>query len=239
MNILNQRYDKVVCINLKERPLKKAYMETMFAKYDIQAEFYHPVILGYADKFINIYTERYNKPEQNYILFNKQYPNEFGTMHSHYHVIKTALLEGVKNLFVFEDDCAFHKDWDNLLPKYLNTIPKNANGILLYSFMDRLLSENIRVAPRWTKGYMSWSLIAYGMDETAMKGFIDFMDKVPEIADKATWNMMSHYGYNFYIASPPLVLPSKNFTSDIRGENKNYEKNKSIFTLGINEKDYE
>ena len=239
MSMLNEKYDKIVCINLKERPLKKEFMQVRFKKYNINAEFYHPVILGYADKFVGLYAEKYNRPEQNYVLFNKQFPNEFGTMHSHYHVIKTALLEGVKNLFVFEDDCAFHKDWNDLLPKYLDTVPENADGILLYSFMDRLLPENMRVKPRWTKGFASWSLLAYGMNETAMKGFIDFMDKVPEISDKATWNMMSYYGYNFYIASPPLILPSKEFTSDIRGENKNYEKIKSVFTLGINEEDYE
>lgn len=239
MGALNGKYDKIVCINLRERPAKKEYMEAMFHKYNIlDVEFYHPVILGYADKFVNLYADKYNKPENNYVLFNKQFPNEFGTMHSHYHVIKTALLEGVENLFVFEDDCAFRKDWNTMEQQYLDSIPENADGILLYSFMDRLLPENVRVNARWTKGYMSWSLLAYGMNKKAMEGFVNFMDNVPEIADKATWSMMSHYGYNFYVASPPLVLPSRNFNSDIRGENKNYDKIPSIFTLGINQEDY-
>ena len=58
------------------------------------------------------------------------------------------------------------------------------------------------------------------------------------IADRGSWEMMTSKLYNFYIASPPLVIPSKNLSSNIRGENKNYEKIKSVFLLGVNENDY-
>jgi len=235
---LNEKYDKIVCINLKERPEKKVFMQKRFDKFNINVEYYHPVILNYAKHFVNLYADKVNIPEQHHLLFNKSFPNEFGTLHSHYYVIKTALLEGVKNLFVFEDDCAFHKNWHELLPKYLNTIPNDSDAILLYSFMSNLEPQNIRVAPRWTKGFASWSFIAYGMNEKAMKGYIKLIDSMPMIADKASWLMMNSGEYKFYIASPPLVLPSKEFTSDIRGENKNYDKIKSIFTLGIDENDY-
>ena len=238
MSLLNEKYDKVVCINLKERPDKKEYIQERFDKFDIKTEFYHPVILGYAHHFVEPYADQYNDLSKNYVRFNKQFPNEFGTLHSHYYVIKTALLEGIENLFVFEDDCAFHENWNELLPKYLNTIPEDTHAILLYSFMDRLLPENIRVKPRWTKGYASWSFLAYGMNKKAMEGYINLMDNAPMIADRGSWTMMTTGKYNFYIASPPLVIPSKNLTSNIRGENKNYEKTKSIFIMGINESDY-
>lgn len=238
MSILNDRYSKIVCINLIERPDKKKFMEDRFNKHNIQYEWYHPVILGYSRHFVNTYTERFNNPIGNKIMFNQKFPNEFGTMHSHYNVIKTALLQGVENLFVFEDDCAFHKDWDVLLPKYLNTLPENADGVLLYSYMSELNSKNVRVTPRWTVGYASWSLLAYGMNRKAMKAYINILDNSPMIADKVTWHMMTDLGFNFYVASPPLVIPSKILTSNIRGEDKNYESIKSIFTLGINESEY-
>lgn len=239
MSLLNERYDKVICINLKERPDKKEYIEERFDKFDIKAEFYHPVILGYARHFVDLYADKYNDLSKNYARFNKHFPNEFGTLHSHYYVIKSALLEGVENLFVFEDDCAFHKDWNELLPKYLDTIPEDAHAILLYSFMDRLLPENVRVKPRWTKGFASWSFLAYGMNREAMEGYIKLMDNTPMVADRGSWTMMTSGTHNFYVASPPLVLPAKNLSSNIRGENKNYEKIKSIFVMGINENDYE
>jgi len=239
MSILNEKYEKIVCINLKERPDKKQFMEERFAKYNIDVEWYHPVILGYSKHFVDTYTERFNNPKEGKILFNQRFPNEFGTMHSHYYVIKSALLAGVENLFVFEDDCAFHKDWDTLLPKYLNTLPADADAMLLYSYMFQLEPQNIRVKPRWTTGFASWSLLAYGMNRNAMKAYINIIDNRPMIADKVTWDMMTYLGFKFYVASPPLVLPSKELTSNIRGTDKNYETNKSIFTLGINEEEYE
>lgn len=239
MSIINNRYDKVVCISLLEREDKYQYALSQFIKHDINVEFYRPVIQGYASKFVELYADKYNDPSRNHILFNKSFPNELGTFQSHYNVIKTALIQGANSIFVFEDDCAFHKKWDEYLPKYFDTLPEDADGVLLYSFMSQLEPQNIRVRPRWTKGFASWSFIAYGLNRRAMEGYIKLQDSQPMIADKGSWVMMTHQGYNFYIASPPLILPSKTFTSNIRGENKNYEKIKSIFILGINENDYE
>jgi len=237
-SLINQHYSKVVCICLKEREDKYKYALSQFIQHDIQVEFYRPVILNYARHFVDIYADKYNDESKNYVRFNKSFPNEFGTLHSHYYVIKSALLDGAQNLFVFEDDCSFHKDWNELLPKYLNTVPEDADGILLYSFMSQLEPQNIRVKPRWTKGFASWSFIAYGLNKRAMEGYIKLQDETPMIADRGSWTMMTHLNYNFYVASPPLILPSKELTSNIRGSNKNYEKIKSIFIMGINEADY-
>ncbi|MCK9446505.1 glycosyltransferase family 25 protein [bacterium] len=242
MSILNDKFNRIVCINLKERPDKKDFIQNQFNKFNIKVEFYHPVILGYAKHFTEPYIDKVNE-ENHLVYFNKSQPNEFGTLHSHYTVIKSALLDGIKNLFIFEDDCVFHKNWNELLPKYMDTIPEDADGILLYSYMSKLESQNIRVKPRWTKGYASWSLLAYGLNERAMKGYIDLVDSKPMIADEVTWRMMTHMDFNFYVASPALVIPSKSFNSDIRGDNKNYEKTinagGNIFMLGIDQNNYE
>lgn len=238
MSLINERYDKVVCISLKERDDKFKYMQAQFEKFKIDAEFFRPVIPGYAGKLVQPYLEKYNEPQKNFYLFNPKFPNELGALQSHYHVIKTAYLEGRESLFVFEDDCAFHKDWNTLLPKYLDTVPEDADGILLYSFMNVLEPQNVRIKPRWTAGYASWSFIAYGLNRKAMKGYIDLIDNQPMIADRGSWTMMTFYDYKFYIASPPLVIPTKKLTSSIRGENKNYDKIQNVFMLGINNGDY-
>ena len=130
MSLINEKYEKVVCISLKERDDKYKYALSQFVKHDIQVEFYRPVILNYARHFVDLYADKVNNYQQNYVLFNKAFPNEFGTLHSHYYVIKSALLEGAQSLFVFEDDCSFHKNFDELLPKYIDTIPEDADGIL-------------------------------------------------------------------------------------------------------------
>ena len=239
MSLINERYDRVVCICLKERQDKYEYMQKQFEKYDIQVEFYRPVVHNYAKHFIEPYADKVNNYEQNYVLFNKHFPNEFGALQSHYTVIKSALLDGVKNLWVFEDDCAFHKDWNDLLPKYMNSIPEDADGVLLYSFMSELNPQNVRVKPRWTKGFASWSFVAYGINERTMKAYIELQDNTPMIADRCSWTLMTYHNYNFYVASPPLIIPSKILTSNVRGENKNYEHIKTVFLLGVNESDYE
>lgn len=243
MSLINEKYEKVVCISLKERDDKYKYALSQFIKHNIQVEWYRPVIPGYAAKLLYPYCKQYNSPDGLKVLFNSQFPNELGAMQSHYNVIKSALLDGVQSLFIFEDDCAFHKEWETLLPKYLDTLPEDADGILLYSFMGKLEPQNVRVKPRWTKGFASWSILAYGLNRRAMEGYIALQNTQPMIADSITWNMMTYQKYNFYIASPPLVIPTKNLTSNIRGENKNYDKGildgGNIFMLGVDDKNYE
>ena len=243
MSLINEKYNKVVCICLKEREDKYKYSLAQFIKHGIDVEFYRPVVPGYAAQLLEDYYKRWNSPDNMKIRFNPRFPNELGAMQSHYHVIKNALIEGAKSIFVFEDDCVFHKDFDTLLPKYMNTLPNDAEGVLLYSYMANLEPQNVRVAPRWTKGFASWSFLAYGLTERAMKGYVQLQDMQPMIADKASWVMMTQQGFNFYIASPPLIIPSKSLTSSIRGENKNYEKAQflggNVFMLGISPDDYE
>jgi len=243
MSLINEKYDKVVCICLKERDDKYKYMLSQFIKHDIDVEWFRPVVPGYASKLMGAYTKIYNDPQKGRVLFNPQFPNELGAMESHYNVIKSALLEGAQSLFIFEDDCAFHKDWETLLPKYLNSIPEDADGILLYSYMAAFQPQNIRVKPRWVKGFASWSILAYGMNRKAMERYIAMADAQPMIADAITLVMMTNENFNFYIATPPLVIPAKELSSNIRGDNKNYEQSPfiggNIFMLGLNAKDYE
>ena len=239
MSLINEKYNKVVCICLKEREDKYKYSLAQFIKHGIDVEFYRPVVPGYAAQLLEDYYKRWNSPDNMKIRFNPRFPNELGAMQSHYHVIKSALLEGAQNLFIFEDDCAFHKDWENLEAKYFNTIPEDADGVLLYSFQAQLYAQNVRVKPRWTKGYGSWSILAYGMNRRAMERYIQLADAAPMIADSITFNMMTHEGFNFYVASPPLVVPAKDLTSNIRGENKNYEQIRTVYMIGINDNDYE
>ena len=236
---LNKSFDKVVCISLKEREDKYNFMKKQFKKHKINVEFYRPVIQGYASKFIKPYIDNLQNKE---LRFNQQFPNELGIMQSFYYVDKTALLEGVQKLFVFEDDFQMHSKWDELLPKYLDTIPNNADAILLYSFMSALNSENIKVSSRWIKGFRSWSHIAIGMTKKYMQEYIKQMDNCPRIADLVTYQMMEN-GFQVYVAIPPLGIPSKQFISDIRKNNKNYDKpqllNGNIFMLGLSESLYE
>jgi hypothetical protein len=242
MSLINKKYEKVVCISLKERNDKFQFAKKQFEKHNIEVEFFRPVIHNYIRKFSELYADKYNIPTQNKILFNKEFSNELSVMQSFYHVIKNATLDGIQNLFIFEDDFQMHKNWDELLPKYFNSVPSDADAILLYSYMSNLNPENIRVSSRWTKGYKSWSHIAIGMNRKYMEEYIKQIDNCPRIGDLVSYQMMEKE-FNVYIASPPLGVPAKQFNSDIRGKNKNYDKPQfiggNIFMLGINDNDYE
>jgi len=227
---LNRDFDKVVCINLAERPDKKQKMDLKFKNLGIDVEWYTAVQYGFMQKIINpIVDYRHG-------FFNKNHPNEIGAFQSHYSVIKQALIQGCNNILIFEDDCLFHEKFNEILPKYLDSLPNDYDGFLLYSFQSELYKENLRISAKWTKGFKSWSLISYSLNKKAMEKYVEVADKFPQIADLITYNMMNTE-FNFYIASPPLIIPSKD-ESNIRTI-KNYETTKSIFLLGINENLYQ
>jgi predicted RNase H-like nuclease len=102
--------------------------------------------------------------------------------------------------------------------------------------MYDLLPQNKRVSARWTKAFKSWSLIAYSMNREAMIEYVKRQDNFFEIADLVSYEMQEN-GFNFYVASPPLVIPNKSLASNIRTV-KNYETTKSVLLMGINENDY-
>jgi hypothetical protein len=239
MSLINERYDRVVCISLKEREDKYKFMLNQFIKHNIEVEWYRPVIHNYIGKFSELYADKYNKPEQNLILFNKNFLNELSVMQSFYHVVKNALIDGVESLFIFEDDFQPHKDWDELLPKYFEKLPQDADLIMLYSYQHELFPQNIRVSSRWIKAYRSWSNIAVGMNKRYLEEYIKQIDNCPRIGDLVTYQLQEKL--NCYIACPVLGIPSKQFISNIRGNNKNYENPlfQNAYTFGLNERNYE
>ncbi len=238
-SLINERYEKVVCVCLQEREDKYKFMLNQFQKHDIKVEWYRPVIHNYIGKFSELYTNKYNNPSQGIILFNPQFPNELNVMQSFYHVIKSALLSGAESLFIFEDDFQMHNRWDELLPKYFEKLPVDHDIILLYSYQHELFPQNVRINSCWIKAYRSWSHIAVGMNKKYMQEYINQIDNVPRIGDLVTYQAQERF--NCYISIPPLGIPSKSLTSNIRGNNKNYDNPlfQNAYTFGLNQNNYE
>jgi GR25 family glycosyltransferase involved in LPS biosynthesis len=230
-SLLNQIFDKVVCISLLEREDKKEIMQQKFNNLNIDVEWYRPVIHGFNKNIVKHLSNTENSK------FNSSQYNEIGTSLSHYNVVKTALLQDVKQLFVFEDDCLFHKDWETLLHKYFDTILPNWDMIMFYSFMYNLEKENIRVRPRWTRAYNSWSLTSYGMNRKMMEEYIKYADNFFTIADLVTYNLQKKDYLNIYVTTPPLTIPNVSLGSNIRKE-MNYENTPSVIMLGVDKTNY-
>ncbi|HRT03275.1 MAG TPA: glycosyltransferase family 25 protein [Candidatus Diapherotrites archaeon] len=234
MNTLNKIFDRVICINLVNRPDKKTKMKERFDRLGIEVEWFKAVEYGFASQVINSLPPIRN----DFIRFNPNNPNEFGAAISHYTVIKTAFLEGVEKIFVFEDDVLFRKDFNDKFDKYYNSLPSDWDMIMLYSFMYKIQPQNIRVNARWIKSYDSWSLMSYGMNRKAMERYISDQDNLFQIADRVSFKMQGK-DLNIYSAIPTLCIPDKNMGSNIRGNNMNYVTNNTILNMGFSNDNYE
>jgi len=234
MNTLNKIFDRVICINLVNRQDKKTKMKERFDRLGIEVEWFKAVEYGFASQVINSLPPIRN----DFIRFNPNNPNEFGAAISHYTVIKTAFLEGVEKIFVFEDDVLFRKDFNDKFDKYYNSLPSDWDMIMLYSFMYKIQPQNIRVNARWIKSYDSWSLMSYGMNRKAMERYISDQDNLFQIADRVSFKMQGK-DLNIYSAIPTLCIPDKNMGSNIRGDNMNYVTNNTILNMGFSNDNYE
>lgn len=233
MNIINKNFDRVICINLLTRPDKRKHMQEKFDKLDINVEWFSAVPYGFAGEIVNSLTPT----TSGFPRFNVKTPHEFGAALSHYTVIKSALIEGAKNIFVFEDDVMFRKDFNNQFEKSFDLLPKDWNMFLLYSFMYNILPQNIRINARWIKSYNSWSLMAYGMDRKAMQTYIEDMDKRFQIADLTSFYMQEKL--NIYSSVPTLCIPNIELGSNIRGNNLNYSTTNTILNMGYSNDNFE
>ena len=236
MHKLNKEFDKVVCINLVNRLDKRAHMQRKFDELGLEVEWFQAVPYGFAEGIVKSL-----KPTvHDFPRFNIHNPNEFGASMSHYTVIKTALLQGHENIFVFEDDAMFRKNFNEELDKYLNKLPEDWDMFLLYSFMYKIQPQNVRINSRWVRSYNSWSLMSYGMNKKAMEKYIHIQDINFQIADRASFKMQDPpSNLNIYSAVPTLCIPNKDLGSNIRGDNMNYERNQTILNMGFGKENYE
>ena len=234
MNRLNKEFDKVVCVNLVSRSDKKAKTEAKFNALGIEVEWFKAVEYGFAHSVVSSLP----KSTSGFNRFNPKQPNEFGAAMSHYTVIKTAYQEGVENLFVFEDDVMFRKNFNSLFEKYFDALPSDWDMFLLYSFMYHLQPQNIRVNSRWIKSYDAWSLMSYAMNRKAMEKYIKEQDEWFRIADLASYQMQGKE-LNIYSAIPTLCIPNQNLGSNIRGDNMNYVNTNTVLNMGYGNENYE
>ena len=210
-SILNKIFDKVVCINLVERADRKEGIKSQLKKNNIDFEFYHPVKLGFSNIIAEHVTLPVNPNSRGY--FNISQPNEVGCAISHYSVIKQAYLEGVKNLFIFEDDIMLDNDFNNKFDIYYKLLPENWNMILLYSFIRVWEDRMIPVNKHWRQAHNNWSCVAYGMNRKFMEEYINAVDKYFCIADLTTLKLQEKL--NCYVCDPFIVQPNL-MESDIR-----------------------
>lgn len=234
MHRLNTEFDKVYCVNLLSRPDKREHMAQKFDKLGIDVEWFDAIEYGFAKEIV----ESLKPAVNDFPRFNVKTPNEFGAAISHYTIIKSALQKGYEKIFVFEDDVLFRKNFNEELNKYLDKVPEDWDMLSLYSFMYELKPQNIRVNSRWVKSYLSWSLMAYGMNKEAMTDYISIQDKMFQIADRVSFKMPELTDLNIYSTVPTLCIPNKDLGSNIR-TSMNYETTQTVLNRGFGKDNFE
>lgn len=185
--MLNEIFDRIVVINLDSRPDR-------LEQFDAQA------------KKFGIKYERFQAVEAN----PPKLPPTWACKESHVAVIKQAVADNVKRLFIFEDDALFGAEFDTKFPLFYKELPEDWD--MLYLGAWHIVSQPYKDGI--VKMVESYSAHAYGINEHYLqKAFSQVY--VPKPIDIAL--SLKHPRIKAYCAKPALVGQKPGF-SDIEKE---------------------
>jgi len=231
--MLHNYFDHIFCINLINRPDRKQKMIKRFDKFGIKnVEFFTTVEFGFADKLLQLLQRA------GHDLVN---PGEISCAIAHYSIIKIAKERNYKNIFIFEDDCVFHKDFNNLLPKYMSILPEYWNMLFFYTMMyHNKCRENISYNDsdimlfKPTEAHCASS---YAINSNMYDTIIDSLDNDFRIIDSRYRLFMDYPDLNIYSVFPNLCGQESDI-SNIRGDGKTKLDYFSwVSTFGVNERE--
>ena len=206
MHPLNKMFEKVYCLNLLERTDRRENIEKRFKNLGIEVEFVEGVKHGWMKGFSN---------------FDFIPSNAISVTIDHYNVIKKAQLKNYNNIFIFEDDTTFIKDFNDLIERYLENAPENWNLLYLYLRTEGLYIPK-KVNDYWVKAQGA-CVSAYGINKNFYKVFLYEMDQrfgvIDEVAGRFhnTGQKNNIAFYNCYCTYPNLCLQDYNIGSNIVG----------------------
>jgi len=110
-------FDRVVVINLKRRPEKlAAFMANVPGKWPFKKPELFVAVDGEKIPMVDGW---------------KAGRGAVGCRQSHRHILEKAILDGVKSLFVFEDDAVPADDFEQRLPAFFNKLPADWDSLWL------------------------------------------------------------------------------------------------------------
>ena len=184
---LNDIFDRIVVINLDSRTDRLEAFDEQAKKYGIEYIRF-PAVVADPPKL----------------------PPTWACKESHLTVIKDAVKDGVKRLFVFEDDAQFVENFNEKLEELYNKLPKDWDMFYLGAW--HLVFEN------YTEGLVkmieNYSAHAYGINEHYLQEAFSqvYLPKPIDIALST-----KHPHIKAYCAKPALVGQTPGY-SDIEKE---------------------
>lgn len=205
MNIVNEYFEKIYCINLEKRSDRWKLSQEQFLTHNIQVE-------------------RYNAVDgTNHERIGRMSHGEIGCLLSHLNILKECKEKNISNVLIFEDDVEFDQNFNELFFEYVKEVPEwdilyfGATHALCYPYMDR---PPIKVTDHVYKVYNAHATHAYAVNSSCYNLLIDFISKMESPLDVIYTKLQAQL--RTYIFRPHLVWQRSDY-SDIAGKHVNYD----------------
>lgn len=214
MHPLNQKFDKIYCINLLSRPDRREKFRKRMLELGIDFEFFDTITYGFNRSFLQLH-KQYGH--------DFVYPGELGCCYSHYSIIKLARDAGLKNVFIFEDDTVFLDNFNTEVEWYINNLPDDFDLFYLYLMMFKWPQLDYKLITKYDKFIYrpkeAHCASAYGINAKMFDKIIDSMDNNLRIIDSYYRIIQDDPQYNIYACYPNLTSQDYD-RSNIRGDGK-------------------
>jgi|TARA_R110000851_G_scaffold56338_3_gene131765 GR25 family glycosyltransferase involved in LPS biosynthesis len=208
MNILNQHFDKIYCVNLDKRTDRWSHAATQFKKYNIEVKRVSAVE-GNPD----------NLPCISPHLI--QYPGAVGCSLSHYKILKEAKELGLSNILIFEDDILFKDDWEKIYTDNYKDIPEDWD--MLYLSTNSIYKViTSKVSERISKAHNCLTTHSYAIKSRLFNLAMEHIIKLDQPVDGCYAHYIQPHN-NCYIFDPGVCIQMNGF-SDIANRHANYSR---------------
>lgn len=212
---LNNYFDGVFCLNLDEREDRWKLCQEEFAKHNINAIRY-PAIKG--SKLGLPWSN--NVDENGYVHpphLEGANAGAIGGNLSFMSMINTAKILGWKNFFVFEDDVAFHDNFNAMWEEIYPQIPKDWDLIYLggnhFAHMPAELTENVY------RVFYTVCLHAVAINHTMYDRIIEQLYKIDRPTDN---NIAELHQYSLSVVTKPHLAWQRAGYSNIQTSDQHY-----------------
>ena len=182
---IDEIFPDKVCINLDRRPQRWQQMERKFARHGIQS----------VRRFAAIDGDKIELP-----VNWTHTPGAYGCLRSHVEVVRKARDLGVSSLLIFEDDVAFHDEFETKFASAIDDVPRDWD-MLFFGALHK--EEPVRITRNVARITQANSTFACALRSTVFDRFIELNRNSQEVLDvNSLWLQQR---FNCYCFMPHLA----------------------------------
>jgi GR25 family glycosyltransferase involved in LPS biosynthesis len=183
--MIDEVFPYKVCINLDRRPQRWRQMERKFAGHGIHSVHRFPAIDGDLIELPANWTHT---------------PGAYGCLRSHVEVVRKARHLGVSSVLIFEDDVAFHDEFETKFAAAIADLPADWD-MLFFGALHK--EEPVRITPNLARITQANSTFACALKRTILDRFIELNSRSREVLDvNSLWLQQK---FNCYCFMPHLA----------------------------------